>query len=118
LKAAEWIGKGRDDHHGGLKTIPGGQTIDFTVQQMSITAPTDGQKDNGILPCDGIVTRWSTAVQGRGLIFKSAGKANGLHTVFVQGDYEHRFCFDHPRTRWATLYGIAQIVHSIETESA
>lgn len=118
LKATEWIGKGRDDHHGELHTIPGGQTINFTVQQMSTTAPTDGQKDNCILPCDGIVTRRSGALQGRGLISKSAGKANGGHMVFVQGDYEHRLCFDHPRTRLATLYGIAQIVHSIETKSA
>jgi hypothetical protein len=116
LKAAEWIGQDRDDHHGILKVILGGQTFKFTVQQKSV-APAGGQKDNGIIPGDGTVPRWSAAAQGRGLITGSAGKANGVQMVFVQGGYEHQFCFDHSWTRWATLYSMAQIAHKIEANA-
>jgi hypothetical protein len=116
LKAAEWTGQNRDDHHGVLQIILDGQTVKFTVQQKSV-APANGQKDNGIIPGDGTVPRWSAAAQGRGLISGSAGKANGIQMVFVQGGYEHQFCFDHPWTRWATLYSIAQIAHNIEANA-
>jgi hypothetical protein len=34
--------------------------------------------------------------------------------VFVQGGYEHQFCYDHPWSRWATLYSVAQIARSID----
>ncbi|MGT2491026.1 hypothetical protein ACU4GD_12030 [Cupriavidus basilensis] len=35
-----------------------------------------------------------------------------MQMAFVQGGYEHQMCFDHPWTRWATLYSVAKIVHS------
>jgi hypothetical protein len=37
--------------------------------------------------------------------------------VFVQGGYEHQFCYDHPWTRWATLYSVAQIADSIKSQT-
>jgi len=111
LKAAQLIG---DDHRGVLTIVVRGQTVRLTVQQQAV-APKDGERGNGIVPGDGTVPAWSAAAQGRGLIpGQSMGKANGVQMVFVQGGYEHQFCFNHPWTRWATLYSVARIAQSID----
>ncbi|SDD22016.1 hypothetical protein SAMN05216345_1072 [Cupriavidus sp. YR651] len=111
LKGAELI---HDDHHGVLTIRVRGQAIKLTVQQKAV-APKQGERDNGIIAGDGTVPSWSAAAQGRGLIpGLSKDKANGVQMVFVQGGYEHQFSFEHPWTRWGTLYSVAQIAHSIE----
>ena len=117
LKAAKWVGDDRDDQNGVLKIVVGGRTVTLTVQQQAV-APKPGEKDNGIIPGDGTVPAWSAAAQGRGLIpGLSKTKATGVQMAFVQGGYEHQKCFDHPWTRWATLYSVAQIVHSTTVAS-
>lgn len=110
LKAAKLVG---DDHHGVLTVVVRGQTVRFTVQQQAV-ASKDRGKDNGIIAGDGTVPAWSAAAQGRGLTSRSMGNSNGVQMVFIQGGYEHQFCFDHPWTRWATLYSVARIAQSIE----
>jgi hypothetical protein len=112
LKTAKLV---QDDHHGALKIAIGGQTITITVQQEA-TAPKPGQSDNGIIPGDGTVPVWSAEAQSRGVtpaLPMISSKAKGVQMVFVQGGYEHQFCFRHPWSRWATLYSVAQIVHSL-----
>jgi hypothetical protein len=110
LMAAQQIG---DDRHGVLTLIVRGQTVKLTVQQKA-NAPKEGQPDNGIVPGDGTVPAWSAEAQGRGLVPGVPGdKATGMQMAFVQGGFEHQFCFDHPWTRWATLYSFAQIARSI-----
>jgi hypothetical protein len=119
LKAAKWVGTDRDDHHGVLKIIVGGQTVTLTVQQKAVESK-EGESDNGIIPGDGTVPAWSAEAQGRGLIpglSTATGNANGVKMVFVQGGYEHQFCYDHPWTRWATLYSVAQIADSIKSQT-
>ena len=114
LRAAKWVG---DDQHGVLRIVVGGRTVTLTVQQQAV-APKPGEKDNGIIPGDGTVPAWSAAAQGRGVIPDlSETKATGVQMAFVQGGYEHQKCFDHPWTRWATLYSVAQIVHSTKVAS-
>jgi hypothetical protein len=128
LKAAQWIGTDRDDHHGVLKIIVAGQTVTLTVQQQAVAskARVSGNEiipsasDNGIIPGDGTVPAWSAQAQGRGLVSElstATGNANGVKMVFVQGGYEHQMCYDHPWTRWATLYSVAQIADSIKNET-
>jgi hypothetical protein len=116
LKAAQWADKDRDNHHGVLKIIVGGQTVTLTAQQKAVASKV-GASDNGIIPGDGTVPAWSAEAQGRGLIpglSAATGNASGVQMVFVQGGYEHQFCYDHPWSRWATLYSVAQIAHSID----
>ncbi|KQR80019.1 hypothetical protein ASG35_30595 [Burkholderia sp. Leaf177] len=116
LKAAVWIGKERDDRQGVLKIVVGGQTVVLTVQKTA-RRPKDGDHENGIIPGDGTVPSWSAESQGRGLIPGSPHPLvgpNGVKMIFVQGGYEHQFCYAHTWTRWATLYSVAQIAHSIE----
>ncbi len=118
LKAAKLIG---DDHHGELTIVVRGQTVKLTVQKKPI--PPDRSKDkhqnNGIIAGDATVPVWSAEAQARGLVPDVPGKrvANGVQMAFVQGGYEHQFCFDHSWARWATLYSVAQIVHSLNTTS-
>ncbi|WP_246184332.1 esterase/lipase family protein [Paraburkholderia bonniea] len=96
LKAAQLI---HDDHHGTLTLRVRGQTVKLRVKQI-------GKEPDGedIIGGDNTVPTWSAEAQSRG---------NGVQMVFVQGGYKHQFCFDHPWTRWATLYSMAQIAHSI-----
>jgi len=116
LKGAKLIAKDGDDHHGVLKILVGGQTVTLTVQQQAVAS--EKGKDNGIIHGDGTVPAWSAAAQGRGVIpGLSTDKANGVQMVFVQGGYEHQFCFNHPWTRWATLYSVAQVAHSISVKT-
>jgi hypothetical protein len=80
----------------------------------------DDGTPNGVTHGDGTVPRWSAEAQGRGLIpgvSTASGKANGVQMVFMQGGYEHQFCFTHPWTRWATLYSVAQVMHSIKAKA-
>jgi hypothetical protein len=123
LKEAQWADKDRDNHHGVLKIIVNGQTVTLTAQQKAV-APKVGPSDNGIIPSassngiipgDATVPAWSAEAQGRGLIpglSTPPGNASGVQMVFVQGGYEHQFCYDHPWSRWATLYSVAHIAHS------
>jgi len=118
LKAAKLIAKDGDNHHGVLKILVGGQMVTLTVQQQPV-APEQG-KYNGIIHGDGTVPRWSAEAQGRGVIpgvSTAIGTANGVQMVFVQGGYVHQFCFTHPWTRWATLYSVAQVAHSIPVKA-
>lgn len=110
LQAATLI---RDDHHGQLTILLRGQAVKVTVQQRSVAG-----KGNGIENGDGTVPQWSAEAQGRGLVPNVPGdKANGVQMAFVQGGYEHQFCFDHPWSRWALLYSIAQIAHGREAKA-
>ncbi|MBM7125935.1 esterase/lipase family protein [Dyella flava] len=115
LKTAQLI---HDDHHGVLKILVAGQTVTFTVQQKAI-APKGGEIDNGIVKGDGTVPIFSAESQARGVIpalSMASSKAEGVQMVFVQGGYEHQFCFAHPWSRWATLYSMAKIAHSIKAK--
>ncbi|MEJ0004137.1 MAG: alpha/beta hydrolase [Pararobbsia sp.] len=115
LKAAKLID---DDHQGVLTILVRGQAVKLTVQQQAV-APKQNEKNNGIIHGDATVPAWSAAAQGRGLIpGLSKETANGVQMVFVQGGYEHQFCFDHPWTRWATLYSVARIAHSAVVSAA
>ncbi|GLQ48552.1 esterase/lipase family protein [Dyella flava] len=113
LKAAQLV---HDNHKGELTIIVGGRTVKVTVQQKAI-AQKNGERDNGIIAGDGTVPIWSAEAQARGVtpnLSMASGKAKGVQMVFVQGGYEHQFCFDHPWSRWATLYSMAQVAHSIK----
>ena len=115
LKAAELVS---DSHHGDLVISVRGQTVKLSVQHQAV-APEPGDADNGIIPGDGTVPVWSAAAQGRGIVPGSSGdKAAGVQMAFVQGGYEHQFCFNHPWTRWATLYSVTQIAQTIGVSAA
>lgn len=103
-----------DDHNGTMIVLVRGQFVKVTVQKAAVI-PQPGQRDNGIVPGDGTVPALSAAAQGRGLLPGVPGnKARGVQMVFVQGGYEHQASFNHPWSRWATLYSVARIVHSVE----
>jgi hypothetical protein len=114
-----------DDHHGQLTILLKGQTVKVTVQQRNIAAKPDEKvddvMDNGIILGDGTVPAWSADAQGRGLVPEvstTVGTAKGVQMVFVQGGYEHQFCFGHPWTRWGLLYSVAHIVHGKKGQAA
>lgn len=117
LKSAKMM---LDNHKGELTVLVRGQSVRLTVQRAPVAADrrNDKVKDNGIVAGDATVPVWSAEAQGRGTVPGVPGDcANGVQMVFVQGGYEHQFCFDHPWARWATLYSVAQIVHSIKTSA-
>ncbi len=91
--------------------------VEFEVQKVSRLpasseefglSPHDSK--NGIIAGDGTVPVLSAEAQARGLAPGVKGDdAQGVQMAFAQHGYDHQFSYNHPWTRWAVLYSVAQI---------
>jgi hypothetical protein len=80
-----------DDHHGTWRILVRRQVVTLTVQGP-------GEPGYGTVPAT------------------SAGAqvgCDGIQLVFKQGGFEHQFCYNHPWSRWAALYAVAQFTQLI-----
>lgn len=91
-----------EDNHQGLVAIElRGKPVQLAIQPAE-------QFGDGTVPAE------SAAAQARGIAPTVTGNpAKGMQQVFIQGGYEHQFCYNHAWARWATLYSVVQIAQSL-----
>lgn len=89
-------------------------TVTISIRGETVTLKIQPATEKG----DGTVPYWSSSAQARGVAPDPTlqGKANGVQQAFKQGGFDHQMCYDHPWSRWATLYSLVQIAQELPRE--